>query len=464
MLAYYIAGAILIYVLTLLYFFAPSPFVPGSKFAKKHQSIAVLVLGDIGRSPRMQYHALSLSRLGYKVDLIGYGNTKPHEALLTDENIRYQFLPDVPESLSKGPRYLFPILGPIKVLHQLLFLVLILGYAIDPPAYLLVQNPPAIPVLALAQLLCWLRNTRLVIDWHNLGYTILGLRLGEHHPLVKIARRYEQFFGRTAYAHLMVTDAMRSWLSDTFNLKGKQCTLHDRPAGQFKALSKAEQTAFLNAFEHTRDGQFSRERGDRLLVSSTSWTPDEDFGILLSALKRYDEAPVKSNNKAHLLVIITGKGALQAAYTKKIEEMALHSVTIKTAWLQAADYPKLLACADLGISLHTSSSGLDLPMKIVDLFGCGTPVLAIDFEALPELVTQGVDGRIVADDEDMAACLLGLFADSSAQGESDEEYEGVDDVGSAHLQTLKRGAKKQSALTWDIHWAEVAAPLFEHRS
>lgn len=34
--------------------------------------VAVLVLGDIGRSPRMQYHALSIARKGGLVDLIGY--------------------------------------------------------------------------------------------------------------------------------------------------------------------------------------------------------------------------------------------------------------------------------------------------------------------------------------------------------------------------------------------------------
>ena len=34
--------------------------------------IQILVLGDIGRSPRMQYHALSVAKHGAPVDLIGY--------------------------------------------------------------------------------------------------------------------------------------------------------------------------------------------------------------------------------------------------------------------------------------------------------------------------------------------------------------------------------------------------------
>jgi beta-1,4-mannosyltransferase len=43
--------------------------------------IAVLVLGDIGRSPRMQNHAVSLAKAGWNVDLIGFKGTLEHEAI-----------------------------------------------------------------------------------------------------------------------------------------------------------------------------------------------------------------------------------------------------------------------------------------------------------------------------------------------------------------------------------------------
>lgn len=36
------------------------------------KSIAVIVLGDIGRSPRMMYHAQSLSQAGFNVLLVGF--------------------------------------------------------------------------------------------------------------------------------------------------------------------------------------------------------------------------------------------------------------------------------------------------------------------------------------------------------------------------------------------------------
>jgi beta-1,4-mannosyltransferase len=39
---------------------------------QKKVSVQILVLGDIGRSPRMQYHALSIARHGGHVDFIGY--------------------------------------------------------------------------------------------------------------------------------------------------------------------------------------------------------------------------------------------------------------------------------------------------------------------------------------------------------------------------------------------------------
>lgn len=52
--------------------------------------------------------------------------------------------------------------------------------------FYLLQNPPAIPTLSVAVLVCAIRGSTLVIDWHNFGYTILGMALGNGSPVVRI--------------------------------------------------------------------------------------------------------------------------------------------------------------------------------------------------------------------------------------------------------------------------------------
>ena len=73
-LAFYASTAI-----TFLLILLPSQYEPGrASDSKQNESsepetrIQILVLGDIGRSPRMQYHALSVAKHGGQVDIIGY--------------------------------------------------------------------------------------------------------------------------------------------------------------------------------------------------------------------------------------------------------------------------------------------------------------------------------------------------------------------------------------------------------
>lgn len=51
------------------------------------------------------------------------------------------------------------------------------------------QNPPGLPSISVAWFVSFLRGSRLIIDWHNYGYTIMALSHGQGHPVVRLAKR-----------------------------------------------------------------------------------------------------------------------------------------------------------------------------------------------------------------------------------------------------------------------------------
>jgi beta-1,4-mannosyltransferase len=316
---------------------------------------------------------------------------------------------------------------------------------------MLVQNPPSIPTLAIAFTVCFLRNTHLIIDWHNYGFTILAGTKGVSHPVVKISKTYEQLLGRCAPTlNLTVTDAMaRDLRGEGWGIRSPILVMHDRPAGIFRPIeSNAERRAFLEKLEETKDHADDIMAGKtRLLVSSTSWTPDEDFGLLLDALVAYASSRRQSRPPSGalppILAIITGKGPQKESYLARIAALTaqgkLQGVTVQTAFLSLPDYALLLACADLGVCLHKSSSGVDLPMKVVDMFGCGLPVAGYSaYPSWPELVTEGVNGRGFVDSEGLMKVLVDLFG-----------------KGKGELDVLRLGAIEEGRRRWDGEWEGV---------
>lgn len=140
-------------------------------------------------------------------------------------------------SLSNSSKALFPLVATLKVLYQAWAVYHALGYRVTATKFMLVQDPPSIPTLLIAQIMCFLRNTRLIIDWHNLGYTVLALKLGERHVLVKMAEAYETFVAGWADGHFAVSRAMTGLLKQKYAIDAQ--TVYDRPAKQFQPLSPA---------------------------------------------------------------------------------------------------------------------------------------------------------------------------------------------------------------------------------
>lgn len=115
------------------------------------------------------------------------------------------------------------------------------------------------------------------------------------------------------------------------------------------------------------------------------------------------------------------------------------------SWLEYSDYPILLGSADLGVCLHTSSSGLDLPMKVVDMFGTGLPVCAAWFNCIGELVKDGKNGLVFTNEEQLTKQLWSLLKDFPKNQKE--------------LLELRKGAEEYQRLRWEENWRECAKPV-----
>ncbi|GBM71430.1 Chitobiosyldiphosphodolichol beta-mannosyltransferase [Araneus ventricosus] len=426
-----------------------------------HKYISVVVLGDFGRSPRMQYHTLSLSKNNFQVDVVAYKGAEPLEEITQNDKIHIHYMKDVPKFLTGLPKLVQYVL---KTLWQSFFLFWTL-LSIQKVDGILLQNPPSIPTLPVCWFVSWIRNSFLFIDFHNYGYTILALASGKRSLLVRIAEWCERYFSRKANKSICVTKAMKDDLSENWNVRAS--VFYDCAPDIFHPISVAEKHNFFVKMSQ-QYGQFKSkhsetdeestrftkkvgggyemlQRRPALIVSSTSWTEDEDFSILLSALEDYEQVAKLKSDLPYLLVCITGKGPMKPYYEKIIEEKEFTRVEVITLWLKFEDYPTFLACADLGISLHSSSSGLDLPMKVVDMFGCCLPVAAVSFNCIEELVKDGVNGTIFKDSQQLSKQLQKFF---SAFPQKHTE-----------LSTFHENLEGTSSLRWEENWNHTVAPL-----
>src|SRR5688500_5473138 len=307
---------------------------------------AVIVLGDVGRSPRMQYHAVSLAAAGSDVDLIGLEGAAPIPAVATNARIRVHRLRDRAfAGRARGGVRRFVWGSALRAVGQgvRLFGTLI---RIPRPDVILVQTPPAVPALSIAWLAARIRRSRLVIDWHNLSHTIAAVKVGDHHRAVKALARSERRWAKRADGHLTVSKALADWLAREYRVTA--VVTYDRPSDAFAPPSPAAASALWNTL--AAQYQFGSARPP-IVVCPTSWTPDEDFDLLLEALERAErrltgnagrgDIPAGLSTPA-LAVFLTGRGAQREAFEQRAARRNFKAIAVKTLWLEPADYPTLV--------------------------------------------------------------------------------------------------------------------------
>ena len=537
-------------------------------------TVAVIVLGDLGRSPRMQYHAYSLSRLDNikEVLLIGYKGEECIKDVKETNKIK--------EVRLSIPDLYIPFLNNISIIRifykgiMLLFTLIIALLQQQKQSkidLIMIQNPPCIPAAIASIILSYFYSTKILLDWHNLSFKMYDHKTINHpnnnstatNLLIQITKLIEFLISHLCHQHICVSNAMQIWLQEVFYIH--PIIVYDRPfstifnpylgtnlvvkhdlllkykltdnelfphiihnnekrqqvssklsrnLAEIKAFSErtgidiksSDVTTCQTILKYNKNSNdchvYLRQDATHILISSTSWTPDEDFSPLLTALtsinqrlKRMhqksvsttevptrtlksrvpprmpskdefdptsssttttaatagavsssvyyntsgradisgttvvnnevpgavdddDEEGVSLDYPKRILLIVTGKGPLKAAFEREVEGLRsagrLDYVAVKCMWVEPegefcvdmshryfvralthvpvlflcntvlsvydsydlthvyltiyacmhTEYPVIMASADLGISMHTSTSGIDLPMKV----------------------------------------------------------------------------------------------------
>jgi beta-1,4-mannosyltransferase len=424
------------------------------------RTAAILVLGDLNRSPRMLNHSKAISQIMEEIDevsLIGFNGGELRSDIMTDKKIKIYYIPErINNSLKKLPRIFFILSALVRIVLQLFFLLYILLFKIPKPSFLILQNPPGIPAIYICSLVCFLRRSTFIIDWHNYGYTIMEVN-GRNRCMTLIARIYEKVYGKCADLNFCVSNSMKKHLK--YEMKVDAINLPDKAMKNvFKRLNLNESHDLLNKYDETND-KFtevdyaneaivkSKVNRPILMISSTSWTPDEDFDLLLDSLIETEKKLLNACDEAKIkkvILIITGRGPLRHAFMRKVNQTHLRIFEIKSIWLESDDYPKLLGSADLGICLHYSSSGFDLPMKVVDMFSAQLPVASYDYETVHELVKKNFNGFLFKNKEELSKILSDIILEYSLTNSN------------KIIDQFRKNLENFSVNDWITQWKEVA--------
>ena len=343
---------------------------------------AVLVVGDAGRSPRIQYHVAALAEHYSNIDFIGNFETKCINEIDKNYNIN---------KIHIGSNH-------IQNCFNLLYILLVVVKS----KILLIQNTPAIPSLLIPMLLYPVlkyRGTTVIIDWHNLSYSIASYKYGNYHIYTLLLRIVEWWAAKIFPLHICVSDIFRTWLHTNYNIK--PLTFYDKPYMSFQQIDKKEKKEILEKFiPYANDEDIDRAK---IVITSTSWTPDERFDILWDVFEMLDKS--FKDGCIHYYFIITGKGPLRQHYEKLLDSKPFDHIQVLILWLEHNVYSQILSCADVGICLHDSTSGLDIPMKVVDMLGCGIPVVAKNYKGILEVIEPEINGLLFSTEFELVSIL-----------------------------------------------------------
>ncbi len=239
---------------------------------------------------------------------------------------------------------------------------------------------------------------------------------------------------------------MADWLRREYKIQA--AVLYDRPASWF---TRPDLAAAADLWQRLARDLALGPRRIPIAICPTGWTPSDDFDLLLEGLER-SERRLAARGSGHdatspdIAVLLTGRGPQRSVVEARLARRSFSRIAVRTTWLEPADYVVAVGMADLGICLHQSASGLDLPGKLAEFRGAAVPAVALDYApVLGEVLEKGKQGITFRDPGELATILFALAT-------NDLESQPA-------LMTARAWLAAHPAERWEEHWQEIAAPV-----
>ena len=215
---------------------------------------------------------------------------------------------------------------------------------------------------------------------------------GSPPDLPKVRRDLDRYvIGRSVDAYLAVSEIERRQLVDDRGI----------PSHKTRVLPNGIEAPTVDASRDVR-AELGIAPDAPVLGAVGVLRPEKAHDVLLRAAARL--LPTTPG----LRVVIVGDGEEREALEPLAEELGLSDAVLFTGI--RTDVPEILRAFDVAVNAsHREGS----PLSVMEYMEAGLPVVATAVGGVPEIIHDGVHGRLVepGDDEALAAAIAGVLAD-----------------------------------------------------
>ena len=188
--------------------------------------------------------------------------------------------------------------------------------------------------------------------------------------------------------------------------------------------------------------RYNLDPGRKLFLFIGRVDEEKRLDVLLHALKQM--------NRDDIQLGIGGIGAAQAGLQTLVRQLELEEQVRFLGFVPSADLPGLLNSADV---FAMPSQAELLSIATLEAMACARPVLAARALALPELVVDGLNGRLFrSGDPTDAACSMALLADHTQDWAK---------MGAASLERVQSHSLENTLQSYEMLYRGVSAGVGE---